>query len=100
MIALGWLAGWLSLPTFYGVAPRGVVPAGLAPADRSSARIDLAGGVDTAGGGGALASHPGDQDSHQQPAGSQSGHPSRLPGNLIVIISTEHNQTCNVITHH
>ena len=70
-----------SLPTFYGVTPRGVVPPGLTPAYGSSACIDLAGGVDTTGGGGTLARHPGHQDCHQDGPECQSSHPSQLPGN-------------------
>jgi len=66
---------------FYGVTPRGVVPPGLTPAHGGPACIDLAGGVDTTGGGGTLARHPGHQDCHQDGPECQSSHPSQLPGN-------------------
>ena len=73
----------LSLPTFYGITSRGVVPAGLTSAHGCSASIDLAGGVDTTGGGRALARHPRHQDRHQDGPERDSTHPSLLPGELI-----------------
>ena len=75
----GGFPGQKSLVTFYGVASRGVIPAGLTSAHGCSASIDLAGGVDTAGGGGALAGDPGHQDRHQERPESHSTHPSELP---------------------
>ena len=71
----------ISLPTFDGVTSRSVVPAWLTPAHGCSAGIDLAGGVDPAGGGGALAGHPGDQECQQEGPDRHSTHPSEIPAN-------------------
>ena len=85
----------LSLPTFYGVTSRGVVPPGLTSAHGCSASIDLAGGVDTAGGGRALARHPRHQDRHQDGPERHSTHPS--PSVWGTNIYSTLNNTCNVI---